>query len=123
MNDLTAVIDRHLDAFANPDDEARLAAVRDLWAEDGALADPPITGEGHDGIAGVGGALVQQFPGHRFRRTTALDEHHGFVRYGWVLLDPDGTEVLAGEDIGVVGDDGRLQRIVGFFGPLVARAD
>jgi hypothetical protein len=47
-----------------------------------------------------------------------LDVHHDAVRYGWELVDPEGSIVLAGTDIGTLDTDGRLSRITGFFGPL-----
>ena len=38
-------------------------------------------------------AVQAQFPGHTFRRTSAVDGHHGFARYEWEMLAPDGTAV------------------------------
>lgn len=121
--DLAQLVDGHLAALSEPDEAVRLATLRDLWSDAGQMADPPITGEGPDGIAAIGAALQQQFPGHAFRRTTAVDAHHGFLRYGWDLVDPGGAAVLSGTDVGVVGEEGRLARIVGFFGPLAERED
>jgi hypothetical protein len=40
---------------------------------------------------------------------------------GWELVGPDGAVALAGLDVGEVAADGRLRRIVGFFGQLPAR--
>ena len=65
-------------------------------------------------------ALQAQFPGHTFRRTSAIDAHHGFARYEWEMLAPDGRAVLTGLDVAEVADDGTLRRVVGFFGPLAA---
>ncbi|MEA2150851.1 MAG: hypothetical protein QOD69_2681 [Solirubrobacteraceae bacterium] len=47
----------------------------------------------------------------------AFSEHHGWLRFGWRMLDPAGQVVLEGQDIGERGCDGLLRRIVGFFGP------
>lgn len=114
--DLTTVVDTHLAAYGEPDAAIRERLLAEAWAPDGVLLDPPITGEGRDGIARAAAALQQQFPGHGFRRTTAVDAHHGVARYGWVLESPDGTAVLAGLDVADVDAEGRLRRIVGFFG-------
>ena len=43
-------------------------------------------------------------------------------RYGWELVGPDGTVAVDGTDIVEIDDDGRLTRIVGFFGPLASAA-
>ena len=67
-------------------------------------------------------ALQTQFPGHTFRRTSTIDAHHGFARYEWELVAPDGAVALAGLDVAEVGDDGRLRRVVGFLGPIPADA-
>jgi hypothetical protein len=66
-------------------------------------------------------ALHQQFAGHAFRRVSAIDAHHEHVRFAWELVAPDGRVALAGMDVGELAADGRLRRIVGFFGELTAR--
>ncbi|MCU1345956.1 MAG: hypothetical protein JWL70_2222, partial [Acidimicrobiia bacterium] len=63
-------------------------------------------------------ALHGQFPQHSFRRTTAVDAHHQFVRFGWELVGPDGVVALEGVDLAELNDDGQLQRVTGFFGAL-----
>jgi hypothetical protein len=63
-----------------------------------------------------------QFPGHSFRRSTGVDAHHNFARYGWQLVAADGSVTLAGTDVVEVGDDGKLLRVTGFFGEPPALA-
>jgi hypothetical protein len=63
-------------------------------------------------------AVQAQYPGHRFGRVSGIDAHHDQLRFAWQLVDPDGAVAAAGIDVGTVAPDGRLQRIVGFFGPL-----
>ena len=118
MSDATTIVDLHLAAYTEADRAEREKLISRAWAADGQLIDPPLTGSGHDGIADAADALLSQFAGHRFRRTTAVDEHHGELRYGWELVAPDGQVVLTGLDVGSVGEDGRLGRITGFFGEL-----
>ena len=120
MNPLDTTIDTYLEAYAEADPVRRKELIGRVWAADGRLVDPPIEGAGHDGIGDVAAALQSQFPGHTFQRTSGIDAHHGFARYEWTMLAPDGTTVLTGLDIAEVADDGTLQRVVGFFGPLAA---
>ena len=54
--------------------------------------------------------------GQRFRRQSGVDAHHDQVRFAWDLADDDGAVTVAGVDVGVVADDGRLVSITGFFG-------
>jgi hypothetical protein len=114
------IIDAHLAAYGEPDDTRRAALVKELWAADGSLIDPPFDGTGHDAVTGLGAILQQHYAGHTFRRTTAVDAHHGVARYGWELVAPDGTAILAGTDVADIDDTGALRRVVGFFGPMAA---
>jgi len=115
------LIDRHLEAYGQPDADLRDPVVAAIWNETGRLVDPPIDGTGHEGISGLAAVVAQHYPGHRFVRTTAIDRHHEFARYGWSLCDATGAEVITGLDVVTVGPDGRLLQVVGFFGPLAAR--
>jgi hypothetical protein len=64
-------------------------------------------------------AVLAHYPDHTFTRTTAVDAHHTFARYGWALNGPDGTAAVTGTDFVEVDASGRLTRIVGFFGDPV----
>lgn len=118
MSDLTATVDTYLSAWNETDPDRRAGLVEQVWAADGALVDPPAAAEGHAGISELHGVLQAQFPGHTFRRSSAVDAHHDRFRVGWELVGPDGTVALAGLDVGQVTEDGRLRGITGFFGPL-----
>lgn len=113
---LETLVDNWLAAYCQPDAARRLAAIRAVWNEHGHLVDPPLEGRGHQGIADAGGALLAQFPGHAFERSTALDAHHNFLRYGWRLLNHECVAVVEGLDVVELDVDGRLMRVVGFFG-------
>ena len=118
MNDITGLIDDYLDAYGEPDAVTRSAAVERLWAEDAQLIDPPLAARGHAQIIAQADQLLAQFPGHRFRRSSGIDAHHGLARYAWQLLNPAGQVVLEGCDFAQVDAGGRLVQVVGFFGPL-----
>jgi hypothetical protein len=47
-----------------------------------------------------------------------VDLHHGRLRFAWKLTDASGRTVVEGIDFCELASDGRLRRIVGFFGPL-----
>ena len=119
--DLTATVDGYLDAWTEPDPARRGELIAQVWAEDGRLVDPPLTGEGHDGISEMAAAMQQHYPGHQFRRTSGVDAHHDYLRFAWELVGPDGAVALTGLDVGELAGDGRLKRITGFFGELPAR--
>lgn len=116
--DLQRVLDAHLAAYCEPDAARRAGLVAQAWSEAGALVDPPFEGTGHAEIAAMADGVLAHYPGHTFRRTTAIDAHHTFARYGWQLVGPDGAVAVAGTDVVEFADDGRIARIVGFFGDL-----
>lgn len=58
-----------------------------------------------------------QIPGAVYSRTSAVDEHHSHHRYHWAI-HRDGALLLAGFDVAVTDDEGRIAKVIGFFGPL-----
>ena len=120
MTDITNTIETYLAAWSEPDADRRADLIASVWAEDGRLVDPPLAGEGHDGISELAQVLQQHYAGHRFRRTSAIDAHHDRARFAWELVGPDGAVALTGLDVAEIGEDGRLRRVTGFFGDLPA---
>lgn len=113
---LDATVDTWLRAYGEPDAGVRARWIEQVWAPDGVLADPPFTGTGYTEIDALAGAVLGQYPGHTFRRTSAVDAHHDVARYTWEMVGPDGTVALTGTDVVAVAEDGRLARVAGFFG-------
>jgi hypothetical protein len=122
---LDDTIDTHLDGYCEPDRERRVELLTEAWTPAGRLVDPPLEGSGIDAIVELVDAVLVHYPQHRFVRTTEIDAHHGFARYGWALVDPEGTAAVTGTDIAEFGADGKLVSVIGFFGDLtpVERAD
>lgn len=116
---LVDTVDTHLRAYCEPDPAVRGTLVARAWTETGVLVDPPFDGAGHDGIAAMADAVLAHYPAHTFERTTDVDTHHTFARYGWSLVAPDGTAAVTGTDVVELADDGRIARVIGFFGDLV----
>ena len=115
---VTDNIDIHLEAYALDDAARRDALVATAWNADGELLDPPLEGRGRAEISALADVVLTHYAGHKFVRTTAVDSHHGFARYGWDLRAPDGAVAVSGIDVVQFDDDGKLLRVVGFFGPL-----
>lgn len=120
--DVQRTVDTHLEAYSECEAARRAELIAQVWAEQGQLIDPPIEGSGHAGISDVAAAVQAKFPDHTFRRTTGIDEHHGFARYGWELVSSAGTVALTGLDIAEIEADGRLRRVIGFLGDIPATA-
>jgi hypothetical protein len=120
MTDLATAVDAYLEGYGEPDAARRDQLMHQAFTDDAALIDPPLEGRGRTAIAEMAATVQSLYPGHRFRRASAIDEHHGFARYAWQLVTPDDTVALSGLDVVQVDADGRIRQVVGFFGDLVA---
>lgn len=124
MTDITtdtqSVVDAYFEMWNTEDEAARLDAVRRAWTEDARYVDPLLEADGHEQLVTMVAGVHGHYPGHRFRRTSAIDAHHDQVRFAWELVAPDGTITVGGIDVGELAADGKLRRITGFFGDLEA---
>ncbi|HEY3140525.1 MAG TPA: hypothetical protein VGJ86_05315 [Acidimicrobiales bacterium] len=115
---ITETIDTYLASLNELDAAKRTALIEQAWVADGTFLDPLLDVQGHTALGEIAVLVDQHYPGHGFRRTTAVDVHHNRVRFGWELVGPDNAVAVAGIDVGQVAEDGRLRSIVGFFGDL-----
>lgn len=115
---IEATIDRYCEAWSDPEPAARAAALAEVWAEGGRYTDPRADARDSEALlAHIAGVLAQR-PGARVVRTSAVQQHHGFARFAWRVIEADGTMLPEGLDIAMIGDDGRITQIIGFFGAL-----
>ncbi len=121
--DVVSAVDRYLAALNEPVAMMRRQLIEQAWTPDGGITDPPLAGQGHDGLAEVGDALHAHYAGHAFRRTSDVDTHHDRFRFSWALAGPDGAVATTGMDVGTLAPDGRVGQVVGFFGELSRRSD
>lgn len=113
-----AVIDAYCTAWSDPDPARRREILAALWAEGATYTDPTVHATGLDELLGHIDAVVAGRPGARVVRTSAVDAHHGLARFAWRVVLADGTELPEGLDLAELTADGRIRRIIGFFGPL-----
>ena len=114
--DVTTVVDTYLASLHETDAAKRADLVAAAWAPEGRFVDPLQDAKGHAALAEIAPAVHELYPGATFRRLSGVDDHHGYIRFAWDLVAEDGSVVVAGIDVGQVGDDGKLLGIVGFFG-------
>jgi len=104
-------------AWNEPDAGKRAALLEGAWAADGVYLDPTARAEGRDALVEHIGGFQAAMPGHTIDMASGVDEHDGSFRFAWVMRNADG-DVLEGIDYGELAADGRITRIVGFFGPF-----
>lgn len=108
----------YIAAWSEIDEKKRRAFLDKCWGENSTYSDPTGNMEGREALSQHIGAFLQRYPGHRFLLTSGVNQHHGWLRFTWVLVKPDGSKLMEGCDFGTTGPDGRLQSVTGFFGPL-----
>jgi hypothetical protein len=109
-------------AWLEPDEDQRRQLLAQAWADDGTYTDPLRHAEGRDALNQAIAGFQQRRPGERITLTSGADHHHGMVRFAWKWYAADGSTILEGVDFGEFASDGRLRRIVGFFGPMPERS-
>ena len=105
-------------AWSEPDGARRQGLLDRAWAEDGTYTDPTASVVGRTALVEHIGRFLQQYPGAQVVPTSAVDAHHGRLRFTWRVVLADGKVFAEGVDFGALSPDGKLASIVGFFGPL-----
>ena len=111
-------IDAYAAAWNNSDPETVRRLVEQAMTEDALMAYPSLEARGRQAISELIGAYRQQSPGVSIELTSNIEEHHGWVRFGWRVRDVDGSVLGEGEDVAELADDGRFTRVLGFLNPL-----
>ena len=120
MPDTKDLVQAYMDSWNEKDETKRRALLDKAWADDGRYTDPMSDAPGRDALVALIAQFHQQMPGATITATSGIDEHHGRLRFAWKMTGPDGATRMEGIDVGQLAEDGRLQSITGFFGPLPA---
>ncbi len=108
----------HMLAAWNEADPARVRSHLDkALAADVHFVDPSVDLVGIDDFEANVHRVHEQVPGAVYSRTSDVDEHHGHHRYHWAI-HLNGELLLAGFDVAVTDPSGRVEKVIGFFGPL-----
>jgi SnoaL-like domain len=118
MGTISRTVDAYLAMWNERDGARRAQLIETAWREGGRYVDPQFDALGYAELGRMVAAAQGQFPDHSLRLTSGLDTHHEEVRFTWEVVAPDGSQALHGIDFGSFGSDGRLARVVGFFGNL-----
>jgi len=111
----TKIVTQYMAAWNEPE-AARQALLEQCWSDRGVYLDPKTSLTGRDELARHIAAMQASRPGARLEFMSGIDVHHNVVRFLWRLVRADGSCGDVSIDFGEVGADGRLVRIIGFFG-------
>jgi len=113
------IVKIYCDAWGEPDVTKRRQLLQRVWAEDATYSDPatnPI--KGREALVNHISAHLQNYPGSKIVPSSHANLHHGMLRFSWHFVLPDGKVQTEGIDFGELTPDGRIAKIVGFFGSL-----
>jgi hypothetical protein len=115
-------------AFNEPGDDARAellarAVTEDVVVSPGYKPDAPVCIGREAFGAEVADVIASRPPGGvRLTLYGGVDSHHGWIRFRWRVLSPDGTVFapagfpIEGVDVAHVATDGRLDQVIIFLG-------
>ncbi len=117
MANTNEIVHAYMAAWNEKDEGKRRQLLEKAWADDGRYTDPMSDAAGREALVALISQFHKQMPGAGILPTSGIDGHHGRLRFAWKMTAPDGSTGMEGIDIGRLSEDGRLQSIVGFFGP------
>ena len=110
------VVNAYMAAWNEEDEGKRRRLLEAAWTDDGAYTDPQSDVAGLEALVELIGGMHGQMPGARIDVTSKTDLHHNKLRFAWRFVSGDGSMTIDGIDFGELADDGRLAKIVGFWG-------
>jgi SnoaL-like domain len=103
--------------FGERDAEQRIAAIRELYAEDAVLYEPHTSATGHAAISQAVEALLSSLPpSFVFTAIGPALGHHGVGRLLWQSGPPNGPVAVTGTDVARI-EGGRIQTLHVFIDP------
>ena len=112
-------------AWLEVDEAERRRLLQSAWSEDGVYQDPTAHVVGREALIRHIADFHKRLPGTTIIFASGVDHHHGKLHFLWKMIGPDGQVTVEGRDFGEFDVDGRICRIVGFFGqpPPLPAAD
>ncbi len=117
MSTVPASFDHMLAAWNELDPTKVRGHLEQALTTDVHFVDPSVDLVGIDAFEANIHRVHEQTPGAVYSRTSDVDGHHDHHRYHWAI-HLDGELLLAGFDVTVTDADARVEKVIGFFGPL-----
>jgi hypothetical protein len=106
----------YMAAWNEPDAATRDNLLEQCWANGGVYVDPNAELTGRDALSQHIAKVQANRPGARLEFMSGSDIHHNVLRFEWRLVRADRTFGDTSVDFGEIGPDGRLIKMIGFFG-------
>jgi len=113
------LIDIYCQVWNEPDAARRAVLLGTVWSESATYTDPTVGALRADALLAHVGRIQATRPGAKVVRSTPVDAHHAFARFGFKVTAADGRIVREGVDVVFLSPEReKIDRIVGFFDPL-----
>lgn len=117
MTNYDEIVRRYEAAWNEYDKNTRLTLLVSCWGDNAVYTDPENQSTGVKSLSELIGNFHLAQTGARLKVISDVDEHHDQIRIAWVLLAPNGDEVMQGMSFGLINNS-LIQRMTGFFGPF-----
>ncbi len=115
------VVKLYCDAWGEADAVKRRSMFEQVFSETSQYMDPQVQFMQWTKLDDYVGSLHQSLPGFHIAVTSDVDSHNHVGRFSWKLVTQDGQGSIEGVDFVEFSEDGKLQRITGFFGSLTSK--
>ena len=115
------IVNIYIEAWTTPDRDKQRELTEICWAADGILTDNQTHREGREALNEMIDEFKDKKPGATFQLTSVIDHHHNVMRASYRVLDADGNTMLKATDIAEFNAEGKIKRLITFFGPLLNR--
>lgn len=118
VGDMTAeeAVAAYVAGWNQPDEQVRRELFTSCWADDGVYLDPMTVMSGRKELTAGSRRFAQRWPGATIEMVGGIAAHHGHASFAWCVRGVDGAVLREGLDHVEFADDGRIRRVVGFFG-------
>lgn len=111
------VVDQMLDVWNETNPELIFDRLSAVLTPDIVFIDPTVTTRGLTEFEANVRRFRAKYPDAVISRTSGIDSHHNLHRYSW-QISMSGKVALTGFDVSESAANGRICKVLGFFGPL-----
>ena len=112
------VLRAYAELWSEPEGARREELLDLCWSEESEIIGPGYHFKGKKSVLAEATRFQKDEPGHRIVLTSAFDWHGNWARFTFALLAPDGSTLNEGWDVVQFAEDGRICRVVTFWGQL-----